>query len=188
MLTVIGAPGYLAFSDGSQVAFTSLSRRRGLLPLMETTDTTPNPEPASTGFVHRNRRWLAAGGAALALLTAGFGMGVAGAQDNGDTTTTTEAQAEEGDRPTEEEIQAFRDCMADNGVELPEERPEPGSERPERTEEERAAFREALEACEDLKPEGFGRGPGCGPGGPGGPGERPDESEDAPAEDDTQGS
>ena len=79
--------------------------------------------------------------------------------------------------------------MSENGVELPEERPEPGAERPERTEEERAAFRDALEACEDLKPEGFGRGgPGCGPGGPGGAGERPEESEDAPAEDDTQGS
>ena len=157
---------------------------------METTGNTPIPEPAPTGFVSRNRRWLATGGAALALLTAGFGVGVAGAQDNGGdgTTTTTEAPSDEApaddaDRPTEEELQAFRDCMAENGVDLPDERPAPG-EREERTEEERQAFQDALDACEDLKPEGFGR---CGPGGPGGPnGERPED--DAPAEEDTQGS
>src|SRR5688572_17569538 len=160
---------------------------------METTEDTPIPEPVpAAGFIHRNRPSLATGGAALALMTAGLGVGVAGRQDGrDDTTTTTEAPADEADRPSEEEIQAFRDCMAENGVDLPDQRPEPGAERPERTEEERTAFHDALEACEDLKPEGFGRGgPGCGPGGPGGPGgERPEDApEDAPAEEGTQGS
>lgn len=143
---------------------------------METTHTTPAPEPSpSVGSSPKDRRWLAVGAATLALLGAGLGVGVAQAQTGGDTTTTqapdqgnadegpdTDGTAPEGDEPTDAEIQAFRACMAENGVDLPEERPAPG-ERPERTEEEQAAFEQALDACEDLRPEGFGRhgGPGC---------------------------
>lgn len=162
---------------------------------METTQSTPTPESSPTGGSSlKNRRWLAVTAATLALAGTGFGIGVAQAQDSGnDATTTTEAPdaatpdgtaPDAADRPTDEEIQAFEDCMADNGVDLPDERPAPG-ERPERTEEERAAFGDALDACEDLKPEGFGHrgGPGCdGPGGAQGEGPAPDQSgADAPA-------
>lgn len=167
---------------------------------METTQSTPTPESSPTGGSSlKNRRWLAVTAATLALAGAGFGIGVAQAQDSGnDATTTTEAPdastpdastpdgaaPDAADRPTDEEIQAFKDCMAANGVDLPDERPAPG-DRPERTEEERAAFREALDACEDVKPEGFGRrgGPGCdGPGSAEGEGPAPDQGgADAPA-------
>lgn len=139
---------------------------------METTNDTPTAAPSPTGgSAPKSWRWMAIGAASLALMTAGLGIGVAQAQtDGGDTTTTTEAPgATDGDapeRPTDEEIEAFQACMADNGVDLPDERPARG-ERPERTEEEEAAFEAALEACDELKPEGFGH---HGPGGRGGPG------------------
>lgn len=74
-----------------------------------------------------------------------------------------------------QKLEEFRQCMEDNGAPVP---PKPG-ERSEGdgppeppTEEERAAIEEALEACEDVRPEGLRApgGPGChGPRGHFGP-------------------
>jgi len=161
---------------------------------METTNDTPNAAPSPTGgSAPKSWRWIAVGAASLALMTAGLGIGVAQAQTGGDdTTTTTEApdsttpDADAPERPTDEEIEAFRACMAENGVDLPDERPARG-ERPERTEEERAAFETALEACDQLKPAGFGHrgpgGPGCDGDGEGEGDEAPEPGADAEAED-----
>ena len=103
---------------------------------------------------------------------------------------TDEAPAQDapqGPKPIDpEEFEAFRQCMADNGVELPAP-PEPGSGPPTgpppRPDVDRETLDAAHEACQDLLPEGarFGHGqggpggPGCngGPGGPGGPGGAP---------------
>jgi hypothetical protein len=82
-------------------------------------------------------------------------------------------------------IEEFHSCMEDQGVDLPEPPPAPGSEGDDEdrtferrleppSEEERAKMDEAFEACKDKLPEGarqFGPHP-CGPppGGPGGEG------------------
>ena len=65
-----------------------------------------------------------------------------------------------------EELQAFKDCLTENGVEAPADGERPN--RDEITDEQRDAFQAAQEACADLRPEGL-RGPGGhGPGGFGG--------------------
>jgi hypothetical protein len=157
---------------------------------------------SSTSF----RRGLGAG-----ILTAAVGVGafltagalLAGAQTP-DAPTTTEPGTEAPDdatrppRPTEEELEAARACMAEKGFELPERqldengrpvRPDP-SQMPERTEEEREAFKAAAEECGLPKPRHH-----RGPGGPGGPGcdepageHAPPAEENAPAEPEVEGS
>jgi hypothetical protein len=115
---------------------------------------------------------------------------------------TEEAPADEtpqGPTPIDpEQFEAFRQCMAEHGVELPAP-PEPGSGPPTgpppRPDVDRETMRAAHEACQDLLPEGahFGRGPGgpggpgCngGPGGPGGPGLGPRGDEDGTQDDGT---
>ena len=73
-----------------------------------------------------------------------------------------------------QQLEKFRSCMKENGVDLPEP-PQPGEkgmfERPAPpSEDEIKKMRSAHEACEELQPEGFGLhvGPGgpCGPPGP----------------------
>jgi hypothetical protein len=83
---------------------------------------------------------------------------------------TAFAQSDDGDGPrnppTQEEIAAKRKCMAEHGVDLPEPkldengRPQRPMHRPDLTDEQRAAFRAAAEAC-GLP----GRGGRFGPGG-----------------------
>lgn len=171
---------------------------------------------SSTSF----RRGIGAGMLAAVLgagafLTAGAVM--AGAQTDEPQTAepnTTEpgAEAQHGPRHreplSEEERAAARACMAEKGFELPEPqlddegnpiRPD-RSQMPERTPEEREAFRQAAEECglplprHHGGPHGPGRGGPGGPGQPGGPGcdEAPTDeappAEDAPAEPEAEGS
>jgi hypothetical protein len=80
--------------------------------------------------------------------------------------------------PFAEQIAAARECLEENGVELPEdgERPNPD----EITDEQREAFQAAREACADELPDGAGFRHGRGgPHGFGGPG--PDGGGEAPA-------
>lgn len=128
-------------------------------------------KPIAIGF-------LAGGLTALAVF-GGTGAFLAAAQDSPDTTTeapgTTESpdttEAPE-DAPSAEERQAqmdeWRQCMADNGVDLPEPqldedgRPVRPTERPQLDESQREAFESAIDAC--------GRPPMHKHGGPGGRG------------------
>ena len=61
--------------------------------------------------------------------------------------------------PFADQIAAARECLAENGVELPEDGERPN--RDEITDEQREAFQAAREACADVLPEGrgFGRSP-----------------------------
>lgn len=113
-----------------------------------------------------------------------------GSGDHGDRNGRAEAHGPGGPPPLQElsdedkqAMEEFRQCMSDQGVDLPEP-PQPGEEpsaqdRPEPpSEAERAKMDDAFKACEDKLPEGahgMPGGPGCGPppgghGGPGGPG------------------
>ena len=65
-----------------------------------------------------------------------------------------------------EELQAFKDCLTENGVEAPADGERPN--RDEITDEQRDAFQAAQEACADLRPEGLRGAGGHGPGGCGG--------------------
>jgi hypothetical protein len=134
-------------------------------------------KPISVGF-------LAGGLTALAVF-GGTGAFLAAAQDSPDTTaeapdapmspdTTVSPDATEppeGAPPVEErqaEMEEWRQCLADNGVELPEPqldengRPVKPSERPQLDESQREAFESAVDAC--------GRPPMHRHGGPGGRG------------------
>ena len=92
-----------------------------------------------------------------------------------------ERRGHHGPRPDfdSEEFEAFRECLAENGVELPEDGERPN--RDEITDEQRETFQAAREACADVLPDGagFGHGPGGhgGPRGFGGPPGADDEGE-----------
>jgi len=140
-------------------------------------DTTSNP-PSDPSTPTRTKWLLAALGAVLLLgTTVGIVSAQEGDESNGDGTAEQQGPSEE-DRAA---FEAYRDCLAENGVERPED-----GERPDRdsiTEEQREAFRAAREACADEAPlaghrpggpRGFGHGPcGFGPGGPEGGDEAP---------------
>jgi hypothetical protein len=72
--------------------------------------------------------------------------------------TTFQGSPPEGQRPDPEELEEFRTCMEEQGVELP----EPGEAPPANVEE----LQQAFEACRDLLPEGL-IPPGGAPGGQG---------------------
>ena len=127
---------------------------------------TPDPtrKRGGSGFF----RGLAA--ALATFLVLGLVATVVSAQTGGDDGDGDEGTTEETPDVDREAFEAFRECLTENGVEVPAD-----GERPNRddiTDEQREAFRTAREACADELPEGarFGGGPGGhGPHGFGGP-------------------
>ena len=113
------------------------------------------------------RRWqarLAASVLALALLT----LAACGGSDENVAAAPDDAAA----AAPGSDMQAFQECLADNGVEMGAPRSQDGSSDgspPSMPDQE--AMQQAQEACADLMPEGMGGGgPGMGAGG-GGTGE-----------------
>jgi hypothetical protein len=121
---------------------------------------------ASTKQISR-KVGIVVGFVALAALPA-LGVGAFAAAD----AATTATNGEEGARPARPALtDAQKQCLADQGVTLPQ-RPADGTgQRPAPpTDEQRAAFRAAAEACGLPTPPAGDHRPGFGgPGGPGGP-------------------
>ena len=134
-------------------------------------------------------RRLFASAPGVVVLVVALGVGVAYSATNGDTTansdTTTSSDQSGGGEPhggavrafrapdltdeQKQQLEAFRQCMSDQGVDLPDP-PKPGarpdpSKRPDMPDPEK--LRKAHDACADKLPDDLpAPPPGCGPGGP----------------------
>lgn len=115
--------------------------------------------------IRRGRRWGAVAAASV-LALAPLGLTACGGGDD----AASGASASGGAQVSNEDMQAFQECLAEHGVEMGAPPSGDGSDQgtpPEMPDQDTMA--EAQEACGDLAPEGMGSGgPGMGSGGPGG--------------------
>lgn len=123
---------------------------------MTTMTTTDRPRSASL----RRRRWTAVTAAAVLAFAPLAACGGGDSEASEAAAASSEAAAGSGD------MQAFQECLAENGIEMggP---PAQGSDGEQPATPDQDAMAQAQEACGDLMPEG---GPGGGAGGPGGMG------------------
>lgn len=128
---------------------------------MTTTDTTTEHDHHRRASMRR-RRWTAVTAAAVLafapLAACGGGDADAGA--------AAASSSEEGAATGSGDMQAFQECLAENGIEMggP---PSGGGDGEQPAEPDQDAMAQVQELCGDLMPEG---GPGGGAGGPGGMG------------------
>ena len=126
--------------------------------------TTPSTQH-STRRSLRGRRWRAAAAASVLALAP---LSVAACSSGSDDTASA-ASGNSGGAASNSDMQAFQECLAENGVEMGAPPSQGGSsDGSQRTMPDEDAMQQAQEACADLMPEGMGQGgPGAGAGGGG---------------------
>lgn len=105
----------------------------------------------STAKAGRSRRT----GAALGALVAALSLAGCGSGGGSPTASDTGApQASSGPHPGKESFAAYRECLTQHGVNPPTGRPSPGAPRPSMDAAAAQAFRDARQACANLRPAG----------------------------------
>lgn len=111
----------------------------------------------------RSRRWRAVAAASV-LAVAPMSLAGCGGDD------AAAGASAQGSAAGADDLAAFQECLADNGVEMgapPDQGGTEGGDAGQMPDQE--AMAQAQEACAELAPEGLGQGgPGMGQGGPGG--------------------
>lgn len=126
----------------------------------------PTIHPSPEARRRPGRRWRA-GAAAVVLALAPLGLAACGGDDD------ASAAADSNGAASSSDMEAFQQCLAENGVEMGAPPSQDGSGGSgasgggtQGSMPDREAMQKAQEACADLMPEGMGQGgPGMGPGG-----------------------